>query len=100
VGKKVCLGLSHLLMLYMCWLMFIGGWQQTRINWETTSAVMEVSMAWFFASGVLFAALAMVLILFDFWKLVSGQLSEDELVAVIESEEEIALTDAATAARK
>jgi len=37
-GKKICLGLSHLLMLYLCWLMFRGSWAQTVINWETTSA--------------------------------------------------------------
>ena len=44
-------------MLYMCWLMFQGGWQQTVINVGTTSAVMEASMAWFYASGVVFAVL-------------------------------------------
>jgi TRAP-type C4-dicarboxylate transport system permease small subunit len=99
VGKKICLGLTHVLMLYMCWLMFRGGWQQMQINLATTSAVMEVSMAWFFASGVVFAALAMVLILFDFWKLVSGQLAENELIGVVESEEDVVLAEA-TAVRK
>src|SRR3954469_19642270 len=49
-GKKICLGLSHLLMLYLCWLMFRGAWQQTVINWGTSSAVMEVSMGYFYAS--------------------------------------------------
>src|SRR5688572_11872475 len=27
-GKKICLGATHLIMLYMCWLMLKGGWQQ------------------------------------------------------------------------
>src|SRR5512134_883627 len=31
-GKKACLGFAHLLMLYLCWLMFRGAWQQTVIN--------------------------------------------------------------------
>jgi TRAP-type C4-dicarboxylate transport system permease small subunit len=88
-GKKICLGATHLLMLYLCWLMFRGAWQQTVINYGTTSAVMEVSMAWFYSAGVFFAVLAMVFIASDFWKLVSGQLSESELIGVTDSEDEV-----------
>lgn len=88
-GKKACLGLTHLLMLWICWLMLKGGWQQTAINWSTTSAVMEASMAWFYASGVVFAILAALIIAHEFWKLVSGQLAEKELIGVVESEEDV-----------
>jgi TRAP-type C4-dicarboxylate transport system permease small subunit len=94
-GKKICLGLSHLLMLYLCWLMFRGSWQQTVINWGSTSAVMEVSMGWFYASGLFFSVFAFAFLLSDFWKLVSGQLKESELIGVIESEEDIAGVEAA-----
>jgi TRAP-type C4-dicarboxylate transport system permease small subunit len=86
-GKKVCLGLSHLIMLYLCWLMFRGSWQQTVINWGTTSAVMEASMGYFYAAGVFFSLFAFVFILSDFWKLLSGQLSESELIGVTESDD-------------
>ena len=86
-GKKVCLGATHLLMLYVCWLMLKGAWQQTGINRGTTSAVMEVSMAWFYASGVVFAVLAALFIFNDFLRLVTGRLAESELVAVVESED-------------
>jgi TRAP-type transport system small permease protein len=86
-GKKICLGLSHLLMLYVCWLMFKGGWEQTVINWGTTSAVMEASMAYFYVSGVVFAALAALIIVFDLWKLLTGQLGESELIGVTDSED-------------
>jgi len=94
MGKKICLGLTHLLMLYLCWLMFSGAWQQTVINWTSTSAVMEARMGYFYASGLFFAVFAMLFILNDFWKLVSGQLSEAELIGVIESEEEVAHKEA------
>jgi len=89
LGKKICLGLSHLLMLYLCWLMLVGGWKQAVINAGSTSAVMEVSMGYFYASGVFFAAFAMLFILNDFWKLVSGQLADSELIGITESEDEI-----------
>jgi TRAP-type C4-dicarboxylate transport system permease small subunit len=86
-GKKLCLGASHLLMLYLCWLMFQGSWQQTVINWGTTSAVMEASMGWFYASGLFFSVFAFLFILSDFWKLLSGQLSEAELIGITESDD-------------
>jgi len=89
LGKKICLGLSHLLMLYLCWLMLVGGWKQAVINAGSTSAVMEVSMGYFYASGVFFAAFAMLFILNDFWKLVSGQLADSELIGITESEDEV-----------
>jgi TRAP-type C4-dicarboxylate transport system permease small subunit len=86
-GKKICLGLSHVLMLYLCWLMFRGSWTQMLINAPTTSAVMEASMGWFYASGVFFSVLAFLFILHDLWKLATGQLEESELVGVTESED-------------
>lgn len=85
-GKKVCLALTHVLMLYLCWVMFRGAWQQTVINWGSTSAVMEASMGWFYASGLFFSVLAFLFILNDLWRLLSGQLTEAELVGVTESD--------------
>ncbi|HEY8357417.1 MAG TPA: TRAP transporter small permease [Ramlibacter sp.] len=87
LGKKICLGLTHLLMLYICWLLFRGAWQQTVINWESTSAVMEARMGYFYASGLFFSVVAAVFILNDLLKLLTGRLAEEELVAIRESED-------------
>jgi TRAP-type C4-dicarboxylate transport system permease small subunit len=87
-GKKACFVIAHALMLYLCWLMARGAWQQAVINSTTTSPVMDASMAWFYASGVMFSVLAALILVHELWKLVTGQLSQDELVAVKESEEE------------
>lgn len=86
-GKKLCLGVGHIAMLFICWLLFSGALAQTKINLETASAAMEVSMAWFYASGVVFAVSAALLLVLDFLRLVTGRLGDDELVAVQESEE-------------
>jgi TRAP-type C4-dicarboxylate transport system permease small subunit len=86
-GKRLCFGLAHVLMIYMCWLMGSGAWQQTLINWDTTSAVMQASVAWFFAPGVLFAAVAGLILLHELWKLLTGRLDDAELVGVTESED-------------
>ena len=88
-GKKICLGLSHVLMLYLCWLMFRGSWQQTVINWGTSSAVMEVSMGYFYASGLFFSIFAFLFILVDFVRLLAGRLSDSELIGITESEDEV-----------
>jgi TRAP-type C4-dicarboxylate transport system permease small subunit len=86
-GKKACFVAAHVLMLYMCWLMARGAWQQTVINYATTSAVMEASMAWFYVSGVVFAVLAALIIVHELFKLLTGRLAEAELVAVAESDD-------------
>jgi TRAP-type C4-dicarboxylate transport system permease small subunit len=86
-ARRFCLGLSLLLMLFICYLVFKGAWEQTRINWDTTSAVMEVSMAWFYASGMVFAVLGAPILLLHLWRLVTGRLPDAELVGVRESED-------------
>lgn len=86
-ARKACFAVSHLLMLYMCWLMARGAWQQTLINSESTSAVMQVPMAWLYASGVVFAVLAGVILLHELARLLLGRLGDVELIGVAESEE-------------
>ncbi len=86
-GKKVCFVVAHVLMLFMCWLMFQGSWVQLQINLETTSPVMEASMGWFFASGVLFSVLAALVLVNELFKLATGQLAEQDLIGVTESDD-------------
>jgi len=86
-GKKLCMGLSLLLMLFCTWLLFKGAYDQTLINWETTSAVMEVSVSYFYASGMVFAILSAPILLGNLWLLLSGQLDDAHLVMMQESEE-------------
>lgn len=56
-GKKVCFALAHGLMLWICCLLFVGSSDQARINWDSTSAVMEVSLSWLYFPGMLFSVL-------------------------------------------
>jgi TRAP-type transport system small permease protein len=86
-GQKFCLGLSLLLMLFICWLIFQGSLEQTRINWDSTSAVMETSMGYFYASGVVFAVLAVPVLLLNLWRLLSGQMADSELIGIRESDD-------------
>jgi len=86
-GKKVCLVLGHLLMLYATWLVFSGALAQARINLRVEAPVTGASMAFVYGTGVVFAVFAAVLLLRDLWRILAGRLSEDELVMIKGTEE-------------
>lgn len=86
-GKKACLLIGHLLMLYVTWLLFSGSLTQARINVDVEAPVTGASVAIFYGAGVVFAVSSAVLLLRDTWRIVSGQLTDDELVMVQESED-------------
>jgi TRAP-type C4-dicarboxylate transport system permease small subunit len=88
LGRKICLVLGHVLMLYATWLVFSGALAQTRINLDVQAPVTGASMAFVYGTGVVFALFAAVLLLRDLWQVLTGRLSEDELVMVKGSEEE------------
>ena len=87
-GKKLCFVAGHLLMLFVCWLLLRGAWQQMVINLDTTSAVMEVSMGIFYACGVVTALSVALILVNQLWRFATGRLSESELIGIRESEEE------------
>lgn len=85
-GKKACLILSQLIMLFIVGVLFKGSIDQTVINLNVMSSS-GWSMAFVYSAGCVFSVLAAPLLLLDLWRIVSGQLSDDELVMVQESEE-------------
>jgi TRAP-type transport system small permease protein len=87
-GKKFCLILSIVLMLYCCWLLLEGSWLQTMINIDVTSPAAGMSMAWIYGVGIVFAASTGLILLYDLYRVATGKLSEAELVMVKESEEQ------------
>lgn len=86
-GKKICMGISQLLMLFVCWLLLKGAYQQAVINWTSTSAVMEVSLSWLYFPGIIFAVLGGLLIALDFFKLITGQKNSKNMTMFQESED-------------
>jgi len=86
LGKRICLIVGQLLMLYVTWLVFKGSLDQTRINWEATAPVTGWPLAIVYASGVVFAVSAAVLLVRDSWRAITGQARDEELVMVKEEE--------------
>lgn len=76
-GRRLCFVVSRLLMLGVCVLIVQGAWQQVMINLKTRSPVMEASVALFYASGLVFGALALLVLLSELWQVITGQLDVD-----------------------
>jgi TRAP-type C4-dicarboxylate transport system permease small subunit len=91
MGKKVCLVLGHLIMIYICWLVFQGSLAQVKINMEVLAPSSQLPLAIVYAAGVFFAVSAALMLALDLWLLFSGQVDDDKLVMIQESEDIAAL---------
>ncbi|MFN9473337.1 TRAP transporter small permease [Acidovorax sp.] len=90
-GKKVCMVLGQVLMLYLTWLFLAGSYKQMLINWDVEAPVTGASMAFFYASGVVFSVCAGFLLALQLVRVLTGAVREEELVMVKESEEQAEL---------
>jgi len=88
MGKKIFLVVGHLLMLYITWLLFDGSLAQAKINLDVEAPVTGASVAIFYSAGIVFAVAAALFLAYELWLVLTGQLSEDQLVMVKESEEQ------------
>lgn len=86
-GKRVFLGIAQAAMLGVTWLLFSGTLAQVKINWDVEAPVSGASVAWFYSAGLVFAVCSGVILLWQFWRTLSGQVSDEELVLVQESED-------------
>ena len=84
VGKKVCLVLAQISMLYVSWLLLKGSWAQMLINADTEAPVTGASVGIFYASGVLMGGSAIAILLRDLLRTLFVPLSDNELVMVQE----------------
>ena len=86
-GKKVCMVLAHVLMLYVCWLVLQGSLEQTKINLDVLAPSTQLPLAIVYSAGIMFSVSAAVMLLRNLWRLLTGGFRDDELVQVTESEE-------------
>jgi len=77
LGKKICLVMAYVLMLLMCWMLFSGSLEQTKINWDVSAPSSGASMAWFYAVGTALGGIAGPVI---FGQLIAGGTRADVFV--------------------
>ena len=85
-AKKTCFIVSHVLMLYAVYLFFEGSWEQTAINIGVKAPATGLSSGFFYGVGIVFCISAALILLNDLWRVLRGQMTEDELIQVKESE--------------
>jgi TRAP-type C4-dicarboxylate transport system permease small subunit len=86
-GKKVAYGLSNLLMLGCCVLMFYGTYKQHGINASTRSPVTEIPMIWVYGIGYITSIAMGLMILGKLIDLMRGRFKESDLIQIQDSEE-------------
>ena len=88
-GKKACFVVSHLLMIFCCLLLLKGGWEQTVINMGTEAAATGLPVSLFYGIILIFGVSAICILFYDLFMMLTGRLSDNELIQIQESEEEI-----------
>jgi len=88
LGKKACLIVSQLLMLFATWLFLQGSWEQTMINLDNSAPASGLSVGIFYGVGIIFSVSAGLILLYDLYRVLAGKVSDEELVMVKESEEQ------------
>jgi TRAP-type C4-dicarboxylate transport system permease small subunit len=86
-GKKGCLFVSELLMLLCNGLFVLGTWKMHELQVTNISPVVGISMIWIYGIGYVVGGVMGLFNLNVLFRLLTGRLSEDELVQVVESED-------------
>jgi len=89
LGKKICYVLSHLIMIACVLLFMSGAYDQTIINLGVEAPASGLSSGFFYGVGLFFGVPALLILFYDLYMMVSGQLKDEELVRIRESEEEL-----------
>lgn len=86
-GKKFCLFLSESLMLLCNVLFVVGTYKMHELQVTNISPVVGISMIWIYGIGYVVGAVMGLFNLAMLFKLVTGRVTEDDLVQVVESED-------------
>ncbi|HWI83277.1 TRAP transporter small permease [Ramlibacter sp.] len=87
LGKKACLLVSESLMLLCNVLFVIGTWKMHELQVTNVSPVVGISMIWVYGIGYVVGVVMGLFNLSVLYRLLTGRLSEEELVQVVESED-------------
>ncbi|HWL57609.1 MAG TPA: TRAP transporter small permease [Paracoccus sp. (in: a-proteobacteria)] len=87
--RRMTFALTHVIMLYVTWLMLVGSWQQARINLHVISPATHLPIGAMYLAGVVFAVMSGIFLLSQLVLLLAGRLADDDLtVSAAEDEDE------------
>lgn len=71
-AKRLLLAAGHVIMIYICWLVFQGALAQTIINMSVAAPITGMSVGIFYSSGIVFAVSGALILLGDLFTLIIG----------------------------
>jgi TRAP-type transport system small permease protein len=86
LGKKICVLLSESLMLLMNGMFFWGTYKMHDLQVTNISPVVGISMIWIYGIGYMVAVVMGIFNLNKLYLLITGQLSEAQMLEVVETE--------------
>ena len=86
-GKILFVLVSNALMLWVCYLFFIGSLNQTIVGWGTLKPATGIPMAFHYATGLVMSVGIGTILIGNTWRVLSGKASDAELIQIVESEE-------------
>jgi TRAP-type C4-dicarboxylate transport system permease small subunit len=95
-GKVAFVLISNALMLWVCYLFFVGSWRQTVVGWGTLKPATGIPMAFHYGTGLVMSVGIGIILVGNTWRVLSGKATDAELIQVTESEEVETSEDAET----
>jgi len=71
-ARKALVLLTGGLMLAACAMFIVGGWQQTRINWDNSYPVLGISYAWLYGVAIVFGLGMVLTVSHNIWSTLRG----------------------------
>ena len=100
VGKVAFVLISNALMLWVCYLFFVGSWTQTVVGWGTLKPATGIPMAFHYATGLVMSVGVGVILIGNTWRILSGKATDADLIQVVESDDAEAVEHAMSEADK
>lgn len=92
-GKLFCYIHSHILMIGILAVFLYGSFVLLIINWNNVTPVSGLSLAWYFSSAIFFSVFALPILFYHLYKAISGRITDKELIAIKESEDDADLDE-------
>lgn len=86
-GKVACAAINQVLIVACCVLLVWGTVRQHQINATTYAPVTNMSMIWIFGMGYVTGIAIALLALHKLWRILTGSITDAELIGVVEDEE-------------
>ena len=87
VGKVACAAINQVLIVVCCVLLVWGTARQHEINATMHAPVTDMSLIWIFGMGYVTGTAIALLALYKLWRIITGSITEAELIGVVEEEE-------------